>query len=85
MTEPINKYQIQLNPKWKVLHSIIGHLYPAALAPVHFTIKLLRIVEINSMGLVKLWSNLDFTKDVRQWTQVTIQEILAQYQEKLKS
>lgn len=37
------------------------------------------------MGLVKLWSNLDFAKDVRQWTQVTIQEILAQYQEKLKS
>lgn len=62
MTEPINKYQIQLNPKWKVLHSIIGHLYPAALPPLQFTIKLLRIVEINSMGLVKLWSNLDFSE-----------------------
>lgn len=37
------------------------------------------------MGLVKLWSNLDFTKVVRQWTHVTIQEILAYYQEKLKS
>lgn len=37
------------------------------------------------MGSVKLWSNLEFTEDVRQWTQVTVEEILAQYQEKLKS
>lgn len=37
------------------------------------------------MGLLKLWSNLDFTQDVRQWTQVATQEILAQYKEKYKS
>lgn len=52
MTVPINKYQIQLNPKWKLLHSIIGLLHPAVLPPPQFTIKLLRIVEINSMALV---------------------------------
>lgn len=37
------------------------------------------------MGLVKLWSSLDFTKNVRQWIQVATQEIVAQYKEKLKS
>lgn len=85
MTVSFNKYQIQLNPKQKGLHSIIGHLYPAVLSPLQFTVKLLRTVQINSTGLVKLWSNLDFTKDARQRTQDGTQEILAQYKEKFKS